>query len=116
MDFSDVTLTSEDNISFPAHKVILATTSTFFRDNFNRNKGANYVIGVRSWFLASTLDIIYFGETKIEAKSCTTFIRFLEDCKLQEPELFKARNKKQKYYKVCNFWNVGFCREDPNCL
>ena len=68
-EFLDVTLTSEDNISFQAHKVILAATSIVFRDNFNRNEGANYVIGVNSRFLASMLDIIYFGETKIEAES-----------------------------------------------
>ena len=112
-EFLDVTLTSEDNISFQAHKVILAATSIFFRDNFNRNEGANYVIGVNSRFMASMLDIIYFGETKIEAESCTTFIRFLQDCKMLEPEMFRTRNEKQKYYKVCN---VGFCREGPNCL
>ena len=58
--FSDVTHTSQDNISFQTHKVILAATSTFFRDNFTRNEGANYVIGVNSRFLASMLDIIHF--------------------------------------------------------
>ena len=61
--FSDVTLTSEDNIMFQAQKVLLAATSTFFRDFFNRNEGANYVLRVNSKFLASMLDIVYFGET-----------------------------------------------------
>ena len=28
----------------------------------------------------------------------------------------KTRNEKQKYFKVCNFWNGGFCREGPTCL
>ena len=59
--FSDVTLTSEDNIMFQAQKVVLA--ATFFRDFFSRNEGANYVLRVNSKFLASMLDIVYFGET-----------------------------------------------------
>ena len=91
-EFSDVTLTSEENISFQAHKVILASTSTFFRNNFNRNEGANYVIGVNSKFLATMLDIIYFGETKVEEESCTSFTRFLQDCKVLEPKMCKEKN------------------------
>ena len=43
-EFSDVTLTSEDGISFLAHKVVLAATSTFFREYFRRHKEDHFFL------------------------------------------------------------------------
>ena len=88
-EFSDVTLTSADNMQFHAHKVILAAISPFFRDYFNMNVGSHSVIGVNSKFLSSMLDIVYCGETKIEAENSTRFIGFLQDCRVLEPEMTK---------------------------
>ena len=80
-EISYVTLTSEDGISFLAHKVVLAATSTFFREYFHRHKEDHCVcMGVNSLFLASMLNIVYFGEARMEEQNCNSFIRFFQDC------------------------------------
>ena len=84
-EFSDVTLTREDRIRFQAHKVVLAATSTFFREYFYRQKGDNFVcMGINSIFLASILDMVYFGEARIQKVNCSSFLRYLQDCKVLE--------------------------------
>ena len=115
--FSDVTLTSEDGTRFQAHKVALAATSTFFREYFHRQKGDNFVcMGINSIFLASMLDMVYFGEARIEKVNCSSFLRFLQDCKVLESKMCKESNDKSKVSKLCNFWNRGFCRVGSSCL
>ena len=105
-EFSDVTLTSEDGISFQSHKVVLAATSTFFREYFHRQKGDHFIcMGVNSTFLASMLDIVYFGEARMEEENCNSFIKYLQDCKVLKPKMCKERNEKSKDSKLCNFWN-----------
>ena len=65
-EFSDVILISEENGLFQAHKVVLASTSPFFRKIFN---SANYpslqLRGVNSHFLASLVEVIYDGKRKV---------------------------------------------------
>ena len=79
-EFSDVTLTSKDGVRF------LAATSTYFREYFHRQKGINSI------FLASMLDMVYFGEARVRKVNCSSFFRFLQDCKVVESKMCKEGN------------------------
>ena len=101
-EFLDVTLTSKDGTSFQSHKVVLAATSTFFREYFNRQKGHNFIcMGVNSTFLASMLDIVYFGEARMEGENCKTFIKTVKYLNL------KCARKEMKNQKNQNFAIFG---------
>ena len=112
-EFSDVTLTS-DGISFQSHKVVLAATNTFFIEYFHRQKGDHFIcMGVSSSFLASMLDIVYFGEARMEEENCKSFIKYLQDCRVLEPKMWKERNEKLKHSQLCNFGTEAFVERVP---
>ena len=67
-DFFDVTLISEDQTQISAHKVVLAASSSFFKNIFKRNSHSHpllYVGGVTASNLTFVLDYIYQGEVQI---------------------------------------------------
>ena len=120
-EFSDVTLISEDKIMFQAHKVVLAATSPFFREIINiANHPLIYLWGVNSQFLASMLEVIYDGETKVDKDDCNSFIRLLKYYQVYEnninQETYDGKYSKTiKNTQICNFWNKGFCKEKYTC-
>ena len=76
--FSDVTLISDDNKPFKAHKVILAAISTVFRNMLmTTSTGLSAVIilnGVESSELESLIEFIYQGKTNIPEESLQQFL------------------------------------------
>ena len=75
--FSDVTLVSEDNLRIKAHKVVLSSFSSFFRNIFMSNphpspmlfmKGASYGV------LCKILDFIYTGEATVRESDIQIFL------------------------------------------
>ena len=67
-DFTDVTLACEDGQQMEAHKVILASSSTFFEKILHDSKHPNPLIhlrGFQSKVFVSILDFLYFGETYV---------------------------------------------------
>ena len=121
-EFSDVTLISEDQIMFQAHKVVLASTSPFFRKLINSsNHPVIGLRGVNSQFLASMLEVIYDGETKVNKDDVSSFIRFLEYYQVYEQDIHETKyeenhTKSSKHTNICNFWNKGFCKEKNTCM
>ena len=72
-EFCDVTLISDDDKRFRAHKVVLASASTLFRDMFqNYDEETEYQVihmrGVSSKLIAAMIDLVYDGETKVEER------------------------------------------------
>ena len=66
-DFCDVTLVSEDGIQIDAHKVILASASSFLKEMFkslNHSHPLIYMRGATSSQLNNFIELIYQGETK----------------------------------------------------
>ena len=62
-DFTDVTLACEDGQQMEVHKIVLATSSPFFRNLFKRNNHVHplvYMRGLKSDDLAAMLDFVYF--------------------------------------------------------
>ena len=64
-EFCDVTLVSEDGEMFQAHKVVLSSASTLFREMFQNNKEAEEISmkGIHSRFMKALVDLVYNGET-----------------------------------------------------
>ena len=132
-EFTDVTLVSEDGIMFLAHKVIMASSSTFFQSFFRSNNQANPLVcmrGVSGKFLASLIDVLYTGETKIEETECKDFIMMLRNCKVYEQENTDKDNieiqdhdnefklieeNKDHSDKNCWFYNSGYCKKGAEC-
>ena len=70
-----MTLVSDDYDRIRAHKVVLATSSTIFKDIFQtEDKNMEYEVlpmrGVSSKLMASMVELIYNGETTVEERDC----------------------------------------------
>ena len=69
---SDVTLVSDDLISFHAHRFIISCCSPNLKNLLVQNKDNKnpilYLKGVRSTELRAILEVIYFGQTSINRK------------------------------------------------
>merc|ERR1719309_1759103 len=68
----DVTLVSDDDKQFLAHKIILSACSLFFQRVFFNNPHSHpllYMKGVNSNHLQSILDFIYLDEVEVNQHS-----------------------------------------------
>lgn len=77
-DFIDITLISDDELKFDAHKVVLSASSTFFK-NILRGTSKNvntllFLNGVKSSDLQLVLDFVYNGEVKLLQESIPSFL------------------------------------------
>ena len=117
-EFSDVTLISEDQIMFQAHKVVLAATSPFFRKIFNTiYHPVITLMGVNSQLLASMLAVVYYGETQVNKDECMRLLTYYQvyEQDLHETNYEDNYSKKSKYTNMCNFWNKGLCKDKYTC-
>ena len=82
----DITLMSEDDIFFKAHKVVLSSFSKFFKKLFTSQDYQNqliYLSNIHSSQLSSIMDYIYNGEVKIEQKCLEKFLSNSKTLKVQ---------------------------------
>ena len=66
--FADVTLVSDDEIQLKAHKVILSSSSSFFRNLLLNNPHPHpllFMRGIKKLHLMSILQFMYIGEAKV---------------------------------------------------
>ena len=85
-DFADVTLVCEDGTQIQTHKVILASSSPFFREMLKKNKHPHpliYMRGVKAEELAAMVDFLYYGEANVNQESLDVFLRLAEELKLK---------------------------------
>ena len=76
-EFSDVTLACEDGREVEAHKIILASSSFFFKRLFERQNHPRpfiYMRGVKAEDLEALVDFIYFGETTVMQENLEPFM------------------------------------------
>ena len=86
VDFSDVTLVSEDGQQVGAHKVILAASSPFFQNLLKRNKHHHPLVfmrGVKFDNLLAIVDFLYLGQTKIFQEHLDAFLTIAEELQLK---------------------------------
>ena len=85
-EFFDVTLVSEDETQFEAHKLVLAACSPFFKKILIKNKSSHpllYLNGLHSSILKSVLDYIYLGEASVEQDSLERFLTASQKLRLK---------------------------------
>ena len=82
-DFSDITLVTQDNKKFPAHKLILSSGSTFFRGLFSEDLGHPhplvYLRGVGPAVLEAILQFLYQGHVQLRREQVKEFLAMAED-------------------------------------
>ena len=84
--YSDVTLVSDDQHIFKAHKFVLSSCSTFFETVFDNNPSNTsvYLRGVNQEELNSILQFIYLGETTLFQEKMNLFMNVAKDLKIKE--------------------------------
>ena len=85
-NFSDVTLVCEDGQQFELHKVVLVSSSSFFKNLLTRNKHPHpliYMRGVRSEELAAIMDFLYQGEANLLQDGLDSFLVLAEELQLK---------------------------------
>ena len=95
-DFCDVTLAGEGNRKIKAHKVILAASSSFFREILKENQHPHpllYMRGVKGDHLASVVDFMYHGEVNIAQEDLNDFLIVADELKLKGLSGNIAENK-----------------------
>ena len=96
-DFYDVTLVSDDEEHISAHKVVLAASSSFFKNILRKSRHSNpllYLNGIKSKELNFILDYIYNGKVEMYQTDIDGFIDAAQklrieglDSKVEEPDL-----------------------------
>ena len=99
--FADVTLVCEDGQQMGANKTILASSSPFFQNLFQRSRHPHpmiYMRGMKSEDLVSILDFLYSGEAKLYQENLNTFLTIAEEFQLKGLE----SNYKENHEKRAN--------------
>ena len=85
-EFTDVTLASEDGQQLEAHKVVLISSSPFFRHLLQRNKHPHpliYMRGVKSKDLVTITQLLYQGEANVYQENLDSFLAIAEELQLK---------------------------------
>ena len=76
-DFLDVTLVSDDEVHISSHKLVLSSSSDFFKNILRKSSHSNpliYLPGIRSKELNYVMDYIYNGEVQLFQDDLDTFL------------------------------------------
>ena len=85
-DFFDVTLIGEDESKLSAHKVVLASCSSFFKSVLRATNTSNpiiYLSGINSQNLGFMLDYMYQGEVQIFQENIDDFLIVAQKLKIE---------------------------------
>ena len=85
-DFADVTLACEDGKQVEVHKVILSSSSPFFRNLLRQNKHPHpliYMRGLKSDDLIAIIDFLYCGEANVCQENLDSFLAIAEELQLK---------------------------------
>ena len=113
-DFADVTLACEDGQQVEAHKVILASSSPFFKKLLGRNKQPHPIIFMRRVKyddLVALVEFLYSGEANICQDSLDSFFAIAEELQLKgltsnKKEKCEANNKKPEMISPAIFTTI----------
>ena len=85
--YSDITLISDDQFQFKAHKIILSACSPVFRNIIDYNPTQNsliYLRGVQSQELEPILQFMYLGEGNLSYERIGVFLKVAKDLQVKE--------------------------------
>ena len=113
--FYDVTLVSDDQQQVSAHKVVLASSSEYFKNILTSNKHSHPMLclnGVNAADMKNILDFLYNGELQIYQDHLDNFLDIAQRFQLEgliqgkeenkdaETEQFDTKSDPEDYYKV----------------
>ena len=121
-DLADVTLVCKDGQKFPAHKVILASSSPFFWNLLTSDKLSHQTLifmrGSRSADMVALLDFLYQGEANVDQENINSFLQLAEDLQLRglnqtTEEILSQikpvkKGRPKKYFKRANAENYTY--------
>ena len=85
-DFTDVTLVCEDGQQVEVHKVVLASSSPFFKELLRKNSHPHplvYMRALKSEDLIAMVDFLYFGEANVFQENLDSFLALAEELQLK---------------------------------
>ena len=85
-DFYDVTLVSDDDQFIRGHKLVLASSSEFFKKIFKFTKQAEsiiYLTGINQKNLGFIMDYIYLGEVQIFQEEIDSFLESAQKLRIE---------------------------------
>jgi len=85
--YTDVSLVSDDQIKFRAHRIILRACSPVFRNIIDSHPGQHpliYLRGIQSQEIQSILEFIYQGEARLSYDRLPEFFKVSQDLKVKE--------------------------------
>ena len=85
--YSDVTLVSDDQTQFKAHKIVLSACSPVFKKIIDSNPSQHpliYLRGIQSYEIESILQFMYLGEGKFYQERMGEFIKVAKDLEVKE--------------------------------
>merc|ERR1712069_2242 len=84
---SDVTLVSDDQTQFKAHKIVLSACSPIFKKIIESNPSQHpliYLRGIQSYEMESILQFMYLGEGKFYHERMREFIKVAQDLEVKD--------------------------------
>ena len=84
---TDVTLVSDDQIQFQAHKFVLSACSPVLKNLLLNNPHSHpliYLRGVKQQELGSILQFMYHGEVQIDKSNINTFLQGAKDLQIKQ--------------------------------
>merc|ERR1719347_556440 len=85
--YTDVTLVSDDQTQFKAHKIVLSACSPVFKKIIDSNPSHHpliYLRGIQSYEMESILQFMYLGEGKFYHERMSEFIKVAQDLEVKE--------------------------------
>ena len=85
--YADVTLVSDDQTQFKAHKIVLSACSPVFKKIIDNNPSQHpliYLRGIQSYEMESILQFMYLGEGKLYQERMGEFIKVAKDLEVKE--------------------------------
>merc|ERR550517_2028485 len=85
--YTDVTLVSDDQTQFKAHKIVLSACSPVFKKIIDSNPSQHpliYLRGVQSFEVESILQFMYVGEGRFYHERMAEFIKVAQDLEVKE--------------------------------
>jgi len=129
-DFCDVTVACDEDFSLEAHKVVLSSCSSFFKNLLKKHQNkANqhpmlFLRGVKQADLESLINFMYLGETQVAQDNLDTFLSTAEDLKIkglmqnqnntEKKNNHKRPNEKEKRVTNKDIDEIKIDADDPN--
>merc|ERR550517_1893384 len=85
--YTDVTLVSDDQTQFKAHKIVLSACSPVFKKIIDSNPSQHpliYLRGIQSYEMESILQFMYLGEGKFYHERMREFIKVAQDLEVKD--------------------------------